>query len=173
VSPAAPYLSPAALGAVIFNSSATWGKVRALSNDPNPCIYFTAVRFDPRGSDLFVFKGAKAVYSETIFDGLRVYHNPHATHPLNWRVFEQPGVFQATYTDPLTQSWRYSMDRPPLIARNLITVNVPNANLKELQEQMRNEPKGGWDKMPFSQALLNAIASHQKGNDSADFTTPL
>lgn len=160
--------SHAHISAVIFNSSATWGKVRAMNDDPNPCIYFSAARFDPRDGDMYVFQGTKAAYSETIFDGLRVYHNPNATHPLDWRPFEQPGVFQATYTDAKTQSWQYSLDRPLLVARNLITLNVPNVNLKELQEQMRDEPKGGWYRMPFSQALLDAIASNQKGKDFAD-----
>lgn len=113
--------SHAHISAVLFNSSATWGKVRALGADPNPLIYFSAVRSDPNTGDMFGFQGPKADYYETLFDGLRVYHNPHATHPLDWRVFQEPGAFQAVCVNPETHEWRYWMDPPLLAARNLIT----------------------------------------------------
>lgn len=159
--------SHAHISAVIFNSCATWGKVRALSDDPYPFIWFSAARVDPRSSEFFVFKGAKAVYSETLFDGLRVYHNPHAHHPLDWRVFQEAGAMQAAYIDPPKFSWRYWMDRPPLAARNVITLNVTGAdkdNLDELIKKSDGMPKGGWYKVPFSQSLLQAIATNQKND---------
>ena len=160
--------SHAHISAVIFNSSATWGKVKALNDDPYPFIFFSAARFDPRDGDFYVFQGVKAGYAETLFDGLRVYHNPHAAHPLDWRVFQEPGALQAVYTDPQNHSWRYWMDRPSLAARNLITLSVTDANtgdLEELQKKMGDKPKGGWYKVPFSAALLQAIARSQLGDD--------
>jgi hypothetical protein len=156
--------SHAHISAVVFNSSATWGKLRALCDDPYPFIYFSACRFDPRMADMFVFRGAKAIYQETLFDGLRVYHNPHATHPLDWRVFQVPGAFQAICVNPDTFEWNYWMDRPPLTARNLITLNVPDATAADLEEMVKKEadmPKGGWYRVPFSPELLAEIAGMQ------------
>ncbi len=42
--------SHAHISAVVFNSSATWGKVRAVGDDPYPFIFFSAVRSDPTTS---------------------------------------------------------------------------------------------------------------------------
>jgi hypothetical protein len=160
--------SHAHISAVIFNSSATWGKVRALNDDPYPFIYFFAARLDPRNNDCYVFRGIKADYAETLFDGLRVYHNPYATHPLDWRVFQKPGAFQALYTDPQTHTWEYWLDRPTLGARNLITLKVTDAKTIDhelLRQKMGDRPKGGWYKVPFSPALLEAIARNQLRED--------
>lgn len=157
--------SHAHISAVIFNASATWGKVKALNDDPFPLIFFSAFRHDPRSSHFYVYQGAKANYDETLFDGLRVYHNPHASHPLDWRVFQEPGAFQGICVNPDTHEWKYWMDRPPLVARNLITLNVPGADIEELQKEMSDEPKGGWYKVPFSTALLQEIARMQSGED--------
>jgi hypothetical protein len=38
------------LSAVMFSSCATWGKVRALSADPNPNVMFEAVTYNPNGT---------------------------------------------------------------------------------------------------------------------------
>lgn len=158
--------SHAHISAVIFNSCATWGKVKALNNDPYPLIFFSSFRHDPRSSHFYMYQGAKANYAETLFDGIRVYHNPHATYALDWRVFQEPGAFQAVYTDSETHAWQYWMDRPPLVARNLITLNVPGIDADELQKELGGESKGGWYKVPFSAATLRAVAEMQTGRQS-------
>jgi len=87
------------ISAVLFNSCATWGKVRALSEDPFP--YILSRQFDPIPPRVIAsHSGLEADYDETLFDGLRVYHNPHATHPLDWRVFQEPGAYQAVCRKP-------------------------------------------------------------------------
>jgi len=150
------------ISAVLFNSSATWGKVKALSDDPYPLIYFSAARSDPYTGDFFGFQGPKAGYEETLFDGLRVYHNPYATHPLDWRVFQEPGAFQGVCVNPETHEWKYWMDRLPLAARNLITLNVPDvADIEELMKESASIPKGGWRKVQFTPSLINEIAAMQ------------
>ena len=88
--------------------------MKALNND-HILSSFLAFRHDPRSSHFFVYQGAKANYAETLFNGLRVYHNPHATYAFDWRVFQEPGALQAVYTDSQTHAWRYWMDRPPLV----------------------------------------------------------
>ena len=158
--------SHAHISAVVFNSAATWGKLRALGDDPNPFIFFSAARSDPRSGDFFIFQGAKANYQETLFDGLRVYHNPHASYPLDWRVFQEPGALQAVCVNPDTHEWKYWMDRPPLAARNLITMNVADAeasNMEQLMNEAAEQLKGGWYKVPFTPSLIEKIAATQSG----------
>jgi hypothetical protein len=136
--------------------------VRALGDDPYPFIYFSAARSDPNTGDFFVFRGMKADYHETLFDGLRVYHNPHATHPLDWRVFQEPGAFQAVCVNPETHEWNYWMDRPPLAARNLITVNVPDdIDIETLKKEAANREKARWHKLQYTPSLISEIAAMQ------------
>ena len=70
------------VSAVIFNTCATWGKVRALCADPNPNIYFTALRLNFTGPMPHCIEANKGEYKESLLDGLHVYHNPAARHPL-------------------------------------------------------------------------------------------
>jgi hypothetical protein len=107
------------ISAVIFNSCATWGKVRALSNDPDTRIHFTTIRFDPRTGQIFKYQAFKHDYQEALLDGLRIYHNPHATYPLEWDTFDAPGVFQAIPVNRETNEWLWSMDQPPLVFRKV------------------------------------------------------
>jgi hypothetical protein len=150
------------ISAVLFNSSATWGKVRALSDDPYPLIYFSAVRSDPTTGDCFAFQGWKADYDENLFDGLRVYHNPHATHPLDWRVFQEPGAFQAVCENPETLEWRCWMDRPPLAARNLLTFK--GADTEDIELLLKDSPltfTGGWKKFEMTPSTASELAAMQ------------
>jgi hypothetical protein len=156
--------SHAHISAVVFNSAATWGKVRALCDDPYPFIFFSAARSDPNSGDFFLFQGMKAKYQETLFDGLRVYHNPHATHPLDWRIFQEPGAFQGVCVNPDTHEWKYWMDRPPLAARTVITMNVSeddSPDMEELLKKAAHLPKGSWRKVPFTPSLIEEIAASQ------------
>jgi hypothetical protein len=159
------------ISAVLFNSSATWGKVRALSEDPYPFIHFNALRSDPTSGDLFCFNGKKADYDETLFDGLKVYHNPHATFPLDWRVFQEPGAFQAVCVNPETQEFNFWMDRPPLAARNLITLNIRGAaDIEDLEQKSNQQPKATWRQLVPNPEML---AKFMAGDDDEDSETPL
>jgi hypothetical protein len=82
------------ISAVIFNGCATMGKVRALSADPNPRIIFTALRLNPASNKPHFIKQPKQEYKENLLDGLRIYHNPFATHPLEPGLFRKNSVFQ-------------------------------------------------------------------------------
>jgi hypothetical protein len=157
------------ISAVLFNSSATWGKVRALSNDPYPLIYFQAVRSNPTNGDCFAFQGWKADYDETLFDGMRVYHNPHATHPLDWRVFQEPGAFQAVCENPDTLEWRCWMDRPPLAARNLLTFKGNDS--EDIELLLKDSPltfTGGWQKFEMTPEMASELAEMQEIDDDTD-----
>lgn len=82
------------ISAVIFSGCATMGKVRALSSDPAPNIVFTALRLNPASDSPHIIKESKRSYYENLLDGLRIYHNPFAQHPLDPTVFRHPSVFQ-------------------------------------------------------------------------------
>jgi hypothetical protein len=77
----------AAVSAVIFSSTATWGKVRALSDDPMPNSTFRAERFNAHGDQPLVTVAKKPHYLETLTDGLSVMLNPHASHRFDLRPF--------------------------------------------------------------------------------------
>jgi len=114
------------ISAVIFSSCATFGKVRALSSDPNPGIVFTAVRHNPTGVQPYVVKQPKALYTERLVDGLRIYHNPFASRPLDPALFRHPGVFQSYYQNG---DWVYEAREGQLMFR-CVEVAVPRGPLE-------------------------------------------
>jgi hypothetical protein len=114
------------LGAVMFSSCATWGKVRALSADPNPNVFFEAIRWNENGINPHLVRARKSSYTESLLDGLRVYHNPWATHPLDVSIFRHRDVFQAYY-DSQT-GWVYEQRDGLLLCRNVYTV-LPRRNM--------------------------------------------
>ena len=87
------------ISAVLFNSCATIGKARALSSDPNPNIFFAATRLNTKSNHPHVIKKRKQDYVENLLDGLRVYHNPFALHPIDPALFRNHSVFQVYVAD--------------------------------------------------------------------------
>jgi len=78
------------VSAVIYSSLATWGKVRALADDPAAkTIYQT---YHPKEGDLRpeIRATPKAQYSEHLLDGLYVLHNPFARFPIVEGVLSHP-----------------------------------------------------------------------------------
>ena len=108
------------LSAVIFSSTASWGKVRALSCDPNPNVVFQAVKRNLSDVKPLVTKAIKADYHESLLDGLRVYHNPNATHKLNKDIFRDNDVFQSYYSEE-KQDWVYEDRAGLLLFRRVLT----------------------------------------------------
>jgi hypothetical protein len=71
------------ISAVIYSCLATWGKIRALADNPEAqTVYRT---FHPPNEGLIpVMRTAmKSEYREHLLDGLQVFHNPFATRPLD------------------------------------------------------------------------------------------
>lgn len=108
------------LSAIVFSSCASWGKVRALSADPNPNIVFDVVRLNSSGVEPHVVRARKAQYSESLLDGLRVYHNPSATYKLNVNTFRQPDVFQSYYSEE-DDEWMRDQRDGLLLCRSVLT----------------------------------------------------
>jgi hypothetical protein len=108
------------LSAVVFSSCATWGKVRALSSDPKPNIFFEAVRLNATGVIPHVVRTRKTQYSESLLDGLRVYHNPSATHKLDVATFRYPDVFQSYFSEK-DEEWMHDQRDGLLLYRSVLT----------------------------------------------------
>jgi hypothetical protein len=115
--------SHAWLSAVIFSSCATWGKVAALSADPNPNRLFFATRYNASGVASHVIKANKSAYQESLLDGLRVYHNPFAFHPLEPSIFRHRDVFQSYYADD-ERGWVYECRDGVLLHRFTLTIRT-------------------------------------------------
>jgi hypothetical protein len=108
------------LSAVVFSSCASWGKVRALSSDPNPNIFFQAVRLNASGAIPHVVHARKSEYSESLLDGLRIYHNPSATHKLDANTFRHPDVFQSYFSEEEGE-WTHDQRNGLLLYRSVLT----------------------------------------------------
>jgi hypothetical protein len=107
------------ISAVIFSGCATMGKVRALSADPNPNIYFTALRLNPASSQPHVIKEPKHRYQENLLDGLRIYHNPFAVRELDPALFRHRSVFQSYHRN---NDWIYEQQEGQLLFRSVATM---------------------------------------------------
>jgi hypothetical protein len=88
------------ISAIIHSTAATWSKVRALGGDPD--VMVTAIYENRRAGGQYIFKGPNSAYTENILDGLRVYHNPQAAHPLMPDLFKRSEIFQASSRGPVS-----------------------------------------------------------------------
>jgi hypothetical protein len=70
------------VSAVIFSSLATWGKVRALADNPSAKTVYTTYHPNPGSLHPIIMQSPKSEYFEHLLDGLCVLHNPFAKHPL-------------------------------------------------------------------------------------------
>ncbi len=82
------------ISAVIFSCTATWGKVNVLANNENvETEVFSLWATEPHGRPEKRFCSRKE-YTESITDGLQVFHNPYAKYPLAPETFKREGVVQ-------------------------------------------------------------------------------
>lgn len=87
------------VSAVIYSCLATWGKVRALAENPSESIVFTAVRPSPAGIRPLIEAKANVEYKEDLLDGLYVFENPYASKPLPPGMFSSPRVARMLVRD--------------------------------------------------------------------------
>jgi hypothetical protein len=108
------------ISAVVFTNLATWSKVRALSEDPNPYVYFETLRFDQHTNKPHHEITPKRDYSEPLLDGLHIFHNPYADIPLDHTFFRGRPVAQYFYPPGEDAPWCEAPDRH-LIQRTTLT----------------------------------------------------
>lgn len=109
------------ISAVIFSSAASWGKMRALSQDPNAASMFHTLRLNTHSVFPHQTVVRKSEHRESLLDGLRIYHNPHAIHPLDPAVFRHlPDVFQAFVDE--RDEWVHEQADGQLLSRFIMTL---------------------------------------------------
>ncbi len=79
------------ISAVIFSNTATFGKVRALSDDPGD-LFFESIKYNDKGLKPKHTILPKSEYQETLLDGLHIFHNPFATYPISFRSFDRDEI---------------------------------------------------------------------------------
>jgi hypothetical protein len=100
--------------------------VRALSADPNPNIKFFALAQNMTGPIPRRVVAAKSDYGERLLDGLRVYHNRNAHHPLDPATFRCEEVMQSYWSD-CNGEWIHEQHDWQLLARQVCTECPPAA----------------------------------------------
>lgn len=78
------------ISGVIYSSLATFGKARALGDDVGNFL-FQAVRIKDNFTPIRIV-APKDEYKESLCDGLRLFLNPYAKHPLNTDDFDDMGI---------------------------------------------------------------------------------
>lgn len=110
--------SLASVSAVVYSCTATWGKLATQSHNPMCEVFVASVwASSPNGAPQRRFQ-KRSEQNEGIHDGLQVYHNPYATHPLAPDVFRRPGVVQHYYV-PSSDSWIYESINNALLTRQV------------------------------------------------------
>jgi hypothetical protein len=105
------------VSAIIFSCTATWGKLSAMSESNNTLVS-SLWATPPRGEPERRVKTARE-HQESIIDGLQIYHNPFAKHPLSPSVFNAPRVVQH-YFDHDSGLWVYEGSTDALLFRHVV-----------------------------------------------------
>jgi hypothetical protein len=92
------------ISAVVFSCVATWGKLSAMSVNPNTNTVIRSTWATPPfgATEKRVF--AREDHCENVRDGLQVFHNPFAKYPLPPNFFRSERVVQ-TYFDKSSEEW--------------------------------------------------------------------
>lgn len=83
------------VSAVIYSSLATWGKIRALADNPSAHTVYHTCHL-PIGNSIYpeIRNSMKSDYVESLADGLHILHNPFADYPLDASTFNHERVAQ-------------------------------------------------------------------------------
>lgn len=82
------------ISAVLFSNVATYSKVIAMAADNDAINCFVTARY--QHSELNHYFGD---YEETLLDGLFLFHNPYARHPVDPKPFKEKGIAQIYESD--------------------------------------------------------------------------
>ncbi len=107
------------ISAVIFSCTATWGKLSAMSSDPENKTMISSIWAEPPDGAPAKRRCIAAHHNESIRDGLQVYHNPYATHPLPPDIFRGPRIVQ-DYLDVESGEWVHEGRTDALLFRQSI-----------------------------------------------------
>lgn len=114
------------ISAVLFSCTATWGKVSALSpqTQEHQTIMRTVWGATAEGQPMERVGRANEI-GETLSDGIQIYHNPFALHPLDPAYFRRRGVVQH-YFEEASMRWVMEGLQHSLMHRMPVTVVARN-----------------------------------------------
>ena len=117
------------ISAVIFSNTATFGKVRTLSDDPGH-IFFESIRYNDFGLKPIHTILPKKKYRETLLDGVNIFHNPFAEYPISWQFFDRDDIthhdFDVETGIPLVKTHDGA-----LFQRSTFKLNIPTRKMRE------------------------------------------
>lgn len=125
------------VSAVMFNSRATFCKVRALAGQgPYPVYFFgnRVIQSEDR-TGIQLFQGFRPDYKESILDGLHILVNPFAKHPLNLELFKNREVAIHNY-DSDTDSYLSELPDGFLLQR-MCQSFIPESATHNFKQSMR------------------------------------
>lgn len=115
----------AEVSAVVYSSLATWGKLRAVAENPNALSVYCTLHPNPGSLHPIMRSAMKQDYSEHLMDGLYVLHNPFARHPLPPGLLSHPRLCEVN----VAPDGELIMNAPDdfLLLRMLNTVKLTDA----------------------------------------------
>jgi len=116
------------ISAILLSTTATWGKVEAMSGNVDLKRFITSVWWSDAEGKPVHQTSALQEHKENIRDGLLVFHNPYADRPLDPDIFKHGGVVQV-FNDPNTGKITYQRNGDCLMHRqalNLVTDELSN-----------------------------------------------
>ena len=109
------------ISAILFSCTATWGKLSAMCDSPDKMTQvWSTWATPPDGVPEKRLLWVKD-HAETVIDGLQIYHNPNARHPLDPRVFRGERVVQHYYCEDADE-WVYEGRTDALLTRGTLSL---------------------------------------------------
>jgi len=111
------------VSAVIFSSLVTWGKVRAVADNPSAKTVYTTYHPNPGSLHPTIKHTPKSEYLEHLLDGLCVLHNPFAKYPLKTTTLSHERLAQGFVKADGELDFAAPDDF--LLMRSLMSIKVP------------------------------------------------
>lgn len=120
------------VSAVIFNSAATFSKVRLLSEDPR-ITFVQYSKYNDYGTQPLEGIAEKSYFNEHLLDGIVVYHNPYAEIPFNIEEFYHPKIGHYGF-DLEEKEFISDLPHGHLFNRTVTVMNMPGATPEKLSD---------------------------------------
>ncbi|ASP38452.1 hypothetical protein CHH28_07095 [Bacterioplanes sanyensis] len=104
------------VSAIVLSTTATWGKVESMTTSSDSRFVSTVWWSEEKQGPI-----CKISASESIRDGLFVFHNPYAKRPLDPKMFDHSGITQV-FVDPATK--KISKKRNGLFLMHRQSLNI-------------------------------------------------
>jgi len=142
------------ISAVLFSTTATFSKVRALTKTGDKA-FFMALRYNDHGTEATRIAAWRPEYQETLADGLHLYLNPFAHYQLDPKAFLRRGIaVHSVDVDEL--EYHVHMPHGFLIERMCMTFSVASEKNAERapQRQKGRKAKAPHTRRPWPQDVL-------------------